>query len=85
MSRPSRSTLLLGLAAVVVALSQPLIEMTWNCREGYASSEACVWGKSLLPLTLGVGLVLVAPIVFGVLCFIRAAWRTFTTQSSPPA
>jgi hypothetical protein len=84
MRRPSRSTVVLGLVALVVAMSQPFVEVMWHCRAGYESSEGCVWGKSLLPLTAGVGLILVAPIVFGVLCLIRAAWRTFTTKSSPP-
>jgi hypothetical protein len=84
MRRPSRSTFLLGLAALVIALSQPFIEVMWKCRQGFESSEACVWGKSLFPLTAGIGLILVTPIVFGVLCVIRAAWRTFTMKSSPP-
>jgi hypothetical protein len=84
MRRPSTTTVVLGLVALVIALSQPFIEVIWNCRDGYQSSEGCVWGKSLLPLTAGIGLVLVAPIVFGVLCLIRAAWRTFTMKSSPP-
>jgi hypothetical protein len=85
MRRPSRSTVVLALAALVIALSQPLVEVIWRCREGYESSEACVWGKSLLPLTVGIGLILVAPIVFGVLCLIRAAWQSFTARSLPPA
>ena len=84
MPRPSRSTVILGVAALVIALSQPFIEVLWNCREGDRSSEACVWGKSLLPLTVGIGAVLVAPIVFGVLCLIRAVWQTFTARSLPP-
>jgi hypothetical protein len=85
MRRPSRSTVVLALAALVIALAQPFVEVTWHCRAGYESSEACVWGKSLLPLTVGVGLVLVAPIVFGVLCLIRAAWRSLTARSPPSA
>ena len=84
MPRPSRSTAILGIAALIIALSQPFAEVIWHCREGYKASEACVWGKSLLPLTVGIGLVVVAPIVFGVLCLIRAAWQTFATKSLPP-
>lgn len=85
MHRPSRSTVVLGIAALVVALSQPFLEVIWHCREGYKSTEACVWGKSLLPLTVGIGLIVIAPIVFGVLCLVRAAWQTFAARSTPPA
>jgi hypothetical protein len=85
MHRPSRGTLLLGLVALVIALAQPFVEVIWNCRRGFESSEACVWGKSLLPLTSAVGLILVAPVVFGVLLVIRAAWRTATAKTSPPS
>jgi hypothetical protein len=85
MRRPSRSTVVLALAALVIALSQPFVEVIWHCREGYKATEGCVWGKSLLPLTVGIGLFLIAPIVFGVLCLIRAAWQSFTARSLPPA
>jgi hypothetical protein len=84
MRRPSRGTFLLGLVALVAALAEPFIEVIWKCRQGFESSEACVWGKSLLPLTSAVGLILVAPIVFGVLCLIRAAWQTARARSHPP-
>jgi hypothetical protein len=82
MRRPSRGTLLLGLVALVVALAQPFVEVIWKCRQGFESSEACVWGKSLLPLTSAVGLILIAPVAFGVLLIIRAAWRTAMAKTS---
>jgi hypothetical protein len=85
MRRPSRGTVLLGLVALLLAVAQPFVEVMWNCRQGLESSEPCVWGKSLLPLTSAVGLILVAPVVFGVLIIIRAAWRTAMTRTSPPS
>ena len=83
MRRPSRSTLLLGLTALVVALGQPLVEVLWRCRQGLETSEPCVWGKSLLPLTSGVGLLVVAPVLFGVLLLLRGLWRSARAKTSP--
>jgi hypothetical protein len=85
MRRPSRSTFVLGLAALSVAVAQPFVEVIWNCRQGVESSEPCVWGKSLLPLTSTVGLVVVAPVIFGVLLFIRALWRSARARTSTPS
>jgi hypothetical protein len=84
MRQPSRGTLLLGLISLVVTIAEPVIEVIWKCRQGFELTEACVWGKSLLPLTSAAGLLLVAPIVFGVLCFIRAAWQTVRLRSHSP-
>jgi hypothetical protein len=84
MRRPSRSTLALGLTALAVALAQPFVELIWNCRRGFESSEPCVWGRSLLPLTSAVGFLVVAPALFGVLLVIRALWRGARAKTSTP-
>ena len=84
MRRPSRSTFVLGLTALAVALAQPFVELIWKCRQGFETSEPCVWGKSLLPLTSSVGLIVVAPLLFGVLLFVRALWRAARAKTSTP-
>ena len=43
-----------------------------------ATSEACVWGKSLLPVSIGVGLLL-----FGVPAALLAYWWTGRSRPSP--
>ena len=45
--------LLLG---ALVGIAYPLIDLAVACR--LPSSEACVWGKSYLPLTIALSLVL---------------------------
>jgi hypothetical protein len=76
---------MLGLTALAVALAQPFVEVIWNCRQGFETREACVWGKSLLPLTSAVGLIVVAPVIFGVLLFIRGLWRAARARTSTPS
>jgi hypothetical protein len=39
---------------VVLAVGVPLGEVAWKCARS-ATSEACVWGKSLLPVSIAVG------------------------------
>jgi hypothetical protein len=75
--RPSRSTLLLACLALAIGVVGPSVDVAWKCRAGFETREACVWGKSLLPLSLAVSIFLVTPITFGILCLGRAAWRTF--------
>jgi hypothetical protein len=60
---PSRRiSLLIALALGLVAgTAYPLIDLALACRAPI--SEACVWGKAYLPLTLGLSLVIVGGIV----------------------
>ncbi len=52
-----RSVFLTALAiGLVVGVSYPFVDLGLTCRA--PSSEACVWGKAYLPLTLGVSVVL---------------------------
>jgi hypothetical protein len=39
---------------VVLAFGVPLGEVAWKCAQS-ATSEGCVWGKSLLPVSVAVG------------------------------
>ena len=40
---------------LLLAFGVPLGEVAWKCLRS-ATSEACVWGKSLLPLSVAVGI-----------------------------
>jgi hypothetical protein len=85
MRRPSRTVVLLAIVALAIGLAEPSLEVAWRCRRGFESSEACVWGRSLLPLGRAVGLLFIAPVAFGVLLLIRAAWLTAVARPRPPA
>ena len=83
MTTPSRSTwILLGLA-LAVGLTEPYLELAWKCRDGFEASEACVWGRSYLPLGRAAGLVLIAPLAFAVLWVSRAVWTRRGPRSRP--
>ena len=52
-----RKTLLISIAAgALVAFGVPFGELWYRCQE--PTSEGCVWGKALLPVSLTVGAVL---------------------------
>jgi len=42
-----------------------------------SSSEACVWGKSLILLYIGFAVVFAAPIIFLIYYFCKKAWVSF--------
>ena len=58
-------------AALIIGLAEPSIEIAWKCRAGRETSEACVWGRSYLPLSRALGLLIIAPVVFGALLLVR--------------
>ena len=62
----------------LMAFPLPLVEVWYKCREPV--SEACVWGKALLPLTLSVFGVF--GLLAGVITFllVRAAQRRRATR-----
>ena len=84
MSRPSRSLLVLGCIALAVGVAEPPLEVAWKCRAGFESSEACVWGRALLPLGRAAGLVIITPITFGVLYCIRRVLQPGARGLQPP-
>lgn len=68
-----RSVLLTALAAGLIAgVGYPLVDVALACRAPV--SEACVWGKAYLPLTLGLSVVIVGGSVTGLL-YAVLMWR----------
>jgi hypothetical protein len=68
--RSRRSSFLIALAiGVLSGIAYPLVDLAIACRA--PASEACVWGKAYLPLTLGVSFALlgggVTALLYGVL------------------
>jgi hypothetical protein len=70
-SRPRRWQLLL-ICAVAIGIAEPYVEIAWKCRAGMEASEACVWGRSFLPLGKWLAPVIVTPIAFVALLFLAA-------------
>ena len=83
MNRPSNSLLVCAALAIIIGLLEPSIDLAWKCRSGQEASEACVWGRSYLPLARALGLLVVAPLAFGALLLVRRVWRA-TRPESPP-
>lgn len=48
--------------AAAVAVAIPLVRLWIACRDPL--SEACVWGRAYLPLSIGLYLLLAGPVVF---------------------
>jgi hypothetical protein len=62
-----RTTVIVWVAfGVVAGLLYPYGELAWTCREGHASSEACVWARAYFPLSRWVEPVIVTPIALGI-------------------
>ena len=57
-----------ALVALAVGLAAPHVELWVKCRA--PSSEACVWGRSFLPLTVPVYLVVVGGLTYAVLALV---------------
>jgi len=71
--RSRRSSLLIALSiGLVVGTGYPVVDLGLACRA--PSSEACVWGKAYLPLTLSVSVVLLGGVVAGLL-YAVLLWR----------
>ena len=75
----------MALSALASGIVEPFAEVAWKCRTGFETSEACVWGRSYLPLGRVAGLVIVAPLAFGMLFLIRWAWQARVARSRPSA
>ena len=63
--RSRRARLAIALAVGLVAA---LGEVALDCRR--ADSEGCVWGRAYLPLSIGVGLLVVAALAYGLLTIV---------------
>lgn len=67
---PFLTALCVGLTA---GIGYPFVDLALACR--VPISEACVWGKAYLPLTLGVSVVLLGGVVTGLLYVILIGRR----------
>jgi hypothetical protein len=85
MSPRSRDQLLCAVVALAAGLIEPLAEIAWKCRAGFESSEACVWGRSYLPLGRAVGLVVIAPLTFVALLLLRRGWSAWRRRNPTPS
>ena len=52
-----------GLSVVSGALISFIVSLPSSCDEG-PQSEACVWGKSFFPLTVGLSVLLIVPLTY---------------------
>jgi NhaP-type Na+/H+ or K+/H+ antiporter len=69
--RPRREALVVGLAiGALTGIGAPFVELWRDCRS--PESEACVWGRALLPVTLGVGVIV--GLVVGVAAYAVMRW-----------
>jgi hypothetical protein len=61
-----RSSFLIALSiGLLIGIGYPIVDLGLACRA--PTSEACVWGKAYLPLTLSVSVVFLGGIVTGLL------------------
>lgn len=75
-----RSLLVAIAVGLLVGVGYPLLDLWRDCAR--PESEACVWGKAYLPLSLGIGLVLslvVAAVAYGLL----RMWATRRRSDAP--
>jgi len=63
-----------------VAVGVPLVELWRACRAPI--SEACVWGKALLPVSLAVGAALGVPVAAASYALLRA-WQRRRPSRGP--
>jgi hypothetical protein len=70
---PRASVIVAILVGIVVGVSYPYVDLALACRE--AASEACVWGKAYLPLTLGLSLLVVGGVTAGLVYAVFAYRR----------
>lgn len=70
-----RNYLAATVSLLVPALSV-LADVGMKCDRN-AVSEACVWGKSLLPLTVGTAVALGTPLLYLVLTAVTRAWIAY--------
>ena len=52
-----------AIVAMVVAVAIPILWVGFDCLSN-RTSEACVWGKSFMPLFLGIAVVIGAPLLY---------------------
>jgi hypothetical protein len=50
--------------ALALGLVFPHVELAWKCRAAAIDSEACVWSRAYLPLSIWVEPLIITPIAF---------------------
>ena len=56
--------------ALTIGISFPYLELAWKCRAAVATSEACVWARSFMPLSRWAEPIIISPIVFAVIALV---------------
>jgi hypothetical protein len=51
-------------AAAIIGVSYPYVELAWKCRANSANSEACIWGRAYMPLSRWAEPLIIIPIAF---------------------
>lgn len=72
MSKHLKSLLIALVVGTVVGAALPLIELAFDCRDPH--SEACVWGHSLLPVSVTISTVVIGGLVAAAV-FVFLEWR----------
>jgi hypothetical protein len=68
-----RSSLLVAIGnGLIVGVTYPFVDLGLTCR--VTVTDACVWGKAFLPLTLGASILLLGGMVTGLL-YALLVWR----------
>ena len=70
-----RTKAILGAIAIgmLVGTAYPFVDVALSCR--VPESEACVWGKAYLPLSLGISIPIIGGVVAGV-AYALWAWQS---------
>lgn len=63
-----------------VGVAYPFLQLAYDCRA--PQSEACVWGKALLPVSLAVSTVFIGAIAAGAI-FAILVWRRRGNEDEP--
>lgn len=72
--RPKRKAALIAMViGFIVGAAYPFVDVWLKCRA--PESEACVWGKAFLPLTVAISVPLLGAIAAGV-AYAVFAWRS---------
>ncbi len=68
-----------ALLSTLISLLTPVVIVGIDCLER-STSEACVWGKSFMPLYIGVALIIGAPIMYLLITSFTWAYAKFINK-----
>ena len=72
MKARTRIALTAAIVGAAAGTAYPFIDLALACRA--PESEACVWGKSYLPLSLGISIPLVGGVI-AVVAYVFMSWQ----------